>query len=185
MEKLTDTVESAWMEYSKQLLSFIRTKVDSSKDAEDILAEVFYKLAKLSELSRIPTKLPNWLYRVTYNTIIDYYRKKKPTVALPDELSNPTSEPEAISKLSACILPIIEELSDTYRYPLLLAEIDEKSHQEVADILGISLSATKSRILRGRRKLKDLMSKRCTFYHDKNGQLIDFKENIVPIIDHS
>ena len=169
-------IETAWNKYHRKLLSFIRTKINSHEDAEDVLADVFIKLARQAESSRIPQKLPNWLHCVTRNSIIDYYRTKRPTETLPDELAQNRSEPQAISTLSACLMPIIEELPDSYRLPILLSEIEGKSQQQVAETLGLSLSAVKSRILRGRKKLKDLMAKRCTLYHDESGQLVDYKE---------
>jgi RNA polymerase sigma-70 factor (ECF subfamily) len=166
----------AWGEYRQKLHSFILTKVNSSEDAEDILADVFLKLAQQTQLSRVPQKLPNWLYRVTAHAIIDYYRTKKPADELPRDLMEDRIEPQAISTLSVCIRPMIDELPNTYKLPLLLSEIDGKSQKQVAEELGLSLSAVKSRILRGRKKLKDLMAKRCTLHHNKSGQLVDYEE---------
>jgi RNA polymerase sigma-70 factor (ECF subfamily) len=174
--KEEEYLEKAWEAYSKKLLKFVRSKVKTDQDAEDILAEVFVKLAKQTNLSKVPHKLSVWLYQVTRNAIIDYYRSQKPLETLPDNLLDETQEPQTITMLSACIVPIIEELPETYRVPLLLSEIAEKPHKQVAEELGISLPAVKSRILRGRKRLKNLMAKRCTFYHDDSGQLIDFKE---------
>jgi RNA polymerase sigma-70 factor (ECF subfamily) len=172
-------VEKAWNDYSKKLLNLIRNKVKTHQDAEDILAEVFVKLANQTELSKVPHKLSVWLYLVTKNTIIDYYRSQKPFEALPDDLIAEAQEaPQAIASLSACIIPIIEELPETYRAPLLLSEIAGKSQKQVAEELEISLPAVKSRILRGRKRVKNLMAKRCTFYRDESGQLVDFNEKI-------
>lgn len=176
MNKNDHYLEIAWKEYNEKLFSFICAKVNSLEDAEDILADVYVKLVRQTELARIPQKLPNWLFRVTRNTLIDFYRTKKSLEALPEDLIEDISEPQAISTLSDCILPIIEALPEHFRLPILLSEIEGKKQKEVAEELGLSLSALKARLLRGRKKLKDLMSKRCTFYHDENGQLIDYKE---------
>lgn len=169
-------LEAAWNEYRAQLLAFIRAKVRSREDSDDILADVFLKLARQTELARIPRKLPNWLYRVTNNAIIDYYRARRPLETLPEEWVRDEPAPEAISTLSACIMPILEELPETYRIPLLLSEIRGKKHREVADELRLSVSAVKSRILRGRKRLKDIMAKRCRFHYDKHGKLVDYEE---------
>jgi RNA polymerase sigma-70 factor (ECF subfamily) len=176
MNKEGDYLEIAWREYNRKLLSFIGSHVNSPEDAEDILADVYLKLARQAELKRIPQKLPNWLFSVTRNTIIDFYRTSKPTVAVPEDLQEEVPEPQAISTLSECIRPIIEELPETFRLPIVLSEIQGKKQKAVAEELGLSLSALKSRILRGRKKLKDLMAKRCTFYHDESGRLVDYKE---------
>ncbi len=81
---MTD-VETAWFEYRKKLLSFTRSKVATLDDAEDILSDVFAKLAKVSLEGRAPDKLSAWLYRVTKNSIVDYYRAKKTTEPLSNE----------------------------------------------------------------------------------------------------
>jgi RNA polymerase sigma-70 factor (ECF subfamily) len=176
MNKKQERLEAAWRKYSGNLLSFIRSKVNSYEDSEEILADVFVKLAKQAQLSGVPQKLPGWLYLVTNNSIIDYYRTKKTIKELPDNLTQEHDEKDAISTLSACLIPLIEELPDSYKLPILLSEIEGKTQKQVAEELRLSLPAVKSRILRGRKKLKDLMVKRCTFYYE-NGKLIDYYEN--------
>ncbi len=176
MNKASEYIENAWNKYNEGLMYFIRARVQSYDDAEDILSKVYLKLAYQTETSRIPQKTPSWLYRVTKNTIIDFYRTRKPTEAISDEFKEEVPERQAISTLSECILPIINELPEVYRLPILLSEIHEKKQKDVANELGLSLSAVKSRIVRGRKKLKQLMAKRCTYYYDESGLLIDYKE---------
>lgn len=176
MEQKINLLETTWKEYSKALLSFIRRKINSYEDAEDILADVFVKLAKQTELSRIPDKLPSWLYRVTRNAIIDFYRTHRPFEELPEDLVQERPEPQVLTELSACLIPMIQELPDIYKLPILLSEIEGKKQSQVADDLGISLSAVKSRILRGRKELKAIMAKRCTLYRDKSGRVLDYKQ---------
>jgi len=79
-------IENAWKEYNRGLLSFIRRKINSPEDAEEILSNIYLKLATQVELSRIPQKLPAWLYRVARNSIIDFYRTKKTSEKLPEDL---------------------------------------------------------------------------------------------------
>lgn len=176
MSSANTHIEKAWNEYSKQLHEFIRARVNSQEEAEDILANVFLKLVNQTESSQAPYTLSNWLYRVTRNTIIDFYRSKKALDSLPQDLVQEMPDPEAIATLSRCIMPIIEELPEPYRLPILLSEIQEKKQSEVAKALGLTLPALKSRILRGRQKLKDIMSKRCTYEFNHKGQLVDYKE---------
>jgi RNA polymerase sigma-70 factor (ECF subfamily) len=178
MNKPRDYMEEAWFEYNERLLRFIRTHINSPDDAEDILSMVYLKLAQQTEMSRVPQKLPNWLYSVARNVIIDFYRTRKPMENIPDDLQEETPEPQAISTLSECIHPIINELPETFRLPILLSEILGKKQKEVAKELDLSLPALKSRVLRGRKKLKALMAKRCSYYYDENGQLTDYKENL-------
>jgi RNA polymerase sigma factor (sigma-70 family) len=62
--------------YGKQLLGFIRQRVNTDEDAEDILQDVWYQLSSVPELEAIE-QIGSWLYRVARNRITDKYRKKK------------------------------------------------------------------------------------------------------------
>ena len=63
--------------YGKQLLGFIRQRVNTDEDAEDILQDVWYQLSTVPEIEAIE-QMSSWLYRVARNRIIDKYRKQKP-----------------------------------------------------------------------------------------------------------
>ncbi len=145
-------VEKAWVEYQPQLLSFIRKKVATSEDAEDILSDVFVRLATTTK-SAIPDNLSSWLYHVTKNRIVDYYRSQKKFEQLPNDLEEESENISAIQQLSKCMLPMIKALPKTYQQSLLLSEVEGKKYKEVAIELSLSVSAVKSRILRGREKL--------------------------------
>ena len=80
MEKkpLKNNIESVFTEYSPRLLGYIRSQVSSHEDAEDILQDVFYQLARTSDdgLSEIE-RVSSWLYRVARNSILNFWRKKR------------------------------------------------------------------------------------------------------------
>ena len=63
--------------YSKQLFGFIRQRVNSDEDAEDILQDVWYQLSSQPEVEAIE-QVGSWLYRVARNRIVDGYRKQRP-----------------------------------------------------------------------------------------------------------
>jgi DNA-directed RNA polymerase specialized sigma24 family protein len=91
MEQNQEYLVAAWNAYSRKLHAYIRKKIKSHEDSEDILADVFVKLAKQTEQSRIPHKLPHWLYLVTKNTIVDYYRRRRPLEELPQDFGSAQS----------------------------------------------------------------------------------------------
>ncbi len=169
-------VEEAWIEYRTQLFSFIRSRVELREDAEDILNEVFIKFLKKANDESIPDSIAAWLYRVTRNSLVDYYRAKKHTQALPQDLVAENVDTSIIIQLSSCLLPMIQALPETFQRALILAEIEGKKHQQVADELGVSLSATKSRILRGRERLLKTMVSCCTIYQNSAGDIVDYRQ---------
>jgi RNA polymerase sigma-70 factor, ECF subfamily len=82
-KKLLDQI---WHQYHTSLLSFIRRRVDVDDLAEDILQDVFIKAhLQLDTLERAD-QVQSWIYQIARNTIIDYYRTRKSTEPLPDEV---------------------------------------------------------------------------------------------------
>ena len=75
MEPRSNTIANSFKEYRKRLFTFIRGKVRTDEDAEDIMQDVWYQLSNTSE---IINQVGAWLYRVARNKIIDRYRKHKP-----------------------------------------------------------------------------------------------------------
>ena len=176
MNQKTTTVEQAWQDYRRKLISFIRSKVDTSEDAEDILNDVFVSLIKKTGDNETPDNIASWLYSVTRNRIVDYYRAKKSYVELPEDLASESADAGIIEQLSSCILPMIRALPESFQQPLILSEIEGKKYREIADELALSLSAVKSRILRGREKLHKSLVSCCILYRDNAGKLVDYDQ---------
>lgn len=71
-------IAEIFKDYGSRLKGFIRNRVDSTEDAEDILQDVFYQLAQADQMMKPIEQISAWLYTVTRNRITDLYRKKKP-----------------------------------------------------------------------------------------------------------
>ncbi|WP_036155170.1 sigma-70 family RNA polymerase sigma factor [Maribacter forsetii] len=168
------TFNEIWDKHKGHLLNFIKTKIDDEHNAEDILQEVSIKLH--GNLNR-KTEIKNhktWLFQVTRNTIADYYRKNKKH----SELSINQSEININSSACVCDLSgfvIQTYLPEKYSRPLYLSDIDQKPQQEIAELLDLSLTATKSRIQRGRKKLKELVSDCIDISYNNKDQVSDFQ----------
>ena len=171
----TIAVEHAWLEYRKKLLAFIRAKVETSEDAEDILNDVFSKLVKVASENKYPDNLVPWLYHVTKNRIVDYYRSKGRFEQLPEDLAEDHEKADAIKSISKCMLPMIQALPENYQQPLMLSEIEGQKYIEVANELHLTLSAVKSRILRGRKLLYGSILACCEIRRDNTGKVIDYE----------
>ena len=68
-----------WKKFNYELLNYIKSKVSDRYEAEDILQDVFIKIYKNIDQLDDEAKLKSWLYKITNNTIIDWYRKRKAT----------------------------------------------------------------------------------------------------------
>lgn len=163
-----------WDKHKGHLLNFIKTKMDNEHDAEDVLQEVSIKLHRnLTQKTEIKDH-KTWLFQVTRNTIADHYRKnkKEPKLSI--------NQPEINTCSSVCVCDlsgfvIQTYLPEKYSQPLYLSDMEQKPQQEIAEILGLSLTATKSRIQRGRKKLKDLISECIVIVYNDKGQICDFQ----------
>jgi RNA polymerase sigma-70 factor, ECF subfamily len=168
------TLEHIWHEFAEKLGQFIRSRVADPAAAEDILQDVFVRIQKRPGQLRDPAKLEGWLYLITRNAVIDYYRTRKETVELPEWLpAQPTGESHELVELKAAFRRMIYSLPEPYREALLLTEFNGLTQQQLAERAGISLSGAKSRVQRGREQLKDMLNKCCVFEFDRRGRVID------------
>lgn len=162
---------SEWENHKKQLKRYIDRQIDKPDIVEDILQEVYIKASINLQQLKVKGSLRSWLYRITRNTIMDYYRKHTTFEELPDEIAPEIKDPieENHKALSSCIKPLLQELPDKYRIPLELSELESMSQKDIAIKLGLSLSGAKSRVQRGRSKLRDIMLACCDFEIAKGG----------------
>ncbi len=146
--------------YGKQLLGFIRGKVPTDEDAEDILQDVWYQYSNLDELDAIDS-VSGWLYRVAKNKITDRFRKKR-TERLEDfsyenengeinfknVLLSDTQTPEdAFLKKMFWeeLMNALEDLPKKQRDVFIKSELEHKSLQQIADEAGENIKTIISR----------------------------------------
>ncbi|MPY23433.1 sigma-70 family RNA polymerase sigma factor [Shewanella psychropiezotolerans] len=161
----------AFSQYQSELLAFIGRKVSHKEDAQDILSAVFVKLLQQNDAPDSPIA---WLYQVTKNTIIDYYRTRRPNDELPQDLVADSKEESAFSEMSVCMKPMVMALDERYRDVLLLSDIEGMKQKAVAERLNLSLSAVKSRVLRGRELLATSLVSCCAPVVNAKGKVDDF-----------
>lgn len=167
--------EVIYREYRTKLLAFIRRRVGSRQAAEDILQDVFVKLLTRRDTVKQPGKLHSWLYQVTRNAIIDHRRASRRFETLPDELPAEEDDSPAARELARCLEPLIQALPDMYRDAVRLSEIREVPLKQVARAQKVSLPGAKSRVQRGRRRLKEMLMDCCRVEVSRSGQIIDYE----------
>jgi RNA polymerase sigma-70 factor (ECF subfamily) len=170
------STDQVWAQLSEDLRRFIRSRVPDTHVADDLLQETFVRIHRNIGTLQQTDRLAAWVYQIARNVLHDHYRQKSgASVALLDEV--PAVEDEK-RRLRACadqwFGQIVQHLPDKYRDAVQLSEIEGLSHQEVADRLGLSLPAAKSRIQRGRIMLKGILDQCCVFHFDRRGNLMDY-----------
>lgn len=163
-EAMKATAEQIWNEVSVRLGQFIRARVADPATAEDLLHDVFVKFQKRLDEFRDPAKVQGWLFLVARHAIIDHYRTHKPTSELTELLPAgplPLADAMEMKELHAAFGRIIHSLPEPYREAILLTQFEGLTQKELAQRLGISLSGAKSRVQRGRDRLKELLLDYC------------------------
>lgn len=167
-----NTIEKSWNDFSSQLLGYIISKVHHREDAEDILQEVYLKSLQSIASLREDSNLNAWLYTVTRNAINDYLRKKNGFIKEDFKSDLFAEEKEwSIKDNFCCLEPHINELPEKYKKVILMSEIEGLKHAEIANKLDLSLSAIKSRVVRGREMLKDKFVDCCQYHVNEDGKL--------------
>ncbi len=154
---LTDVVNT----YGKRLFGFIRDKVDSREDAEDLLQDVWYRFSRLTNLDELES-VSGWLFQVARSRVTDFYRKKRP-VPLEEQgyedeegewtikdilVATESQEPEMkqFRKLFwEELLKALDELPANQREVFVLNELEDLTMQEIADRTGENLKTIISR----------------------------------------
>ena len=155
-----DSADSAVRSHRSQLLEFIRRRVRTEEDAEDILQDVFYQFVSSYSITEPIEKLSSWLFAVARNRIIDWYRKRKhrgpqPVDAdtglplnLEDILFDPMQEPDEVyvhSLVWTELAEALDDLPEEQREVFVLHELEGKSFKEIAALTGESVNTLLSR----------------------------------------
>ncbi|HEY5594089.1 MAG TPA: RNA polymerase sigma factor SigZ [Nitrospiria bacterium] len=164
-----------WNEFHKGLRAFIARRVGSPADVEDILQEVFLRIHKNIAVVKRPSRLTAWIFRITRNAIIDHYRAAGKRNGIPSGLSAEMPAGEKGPELSACLRPMIERLPDHYRDAVVLVELEGMTGTAAAGRLGLSASGVKSRVQRGRKKLKEMLTACCHIELDPRRGIADYE----------
>jgi RNA polymerase sigma-70 factor, ECF subfamily len=168
-------LETVWTDVASKLRGYIRTRVRDHAAAEDILQDVFVKAHSRIAQLKSPEKLQGWLFLIARNAVADHYRKSRPHEELSADLATEAQDPEFENacQLRAAFRRMIEELPAPYGQALTLTEFEGLTQKQLAERLGISLSGAKSRVQRGRDKLKEALLDCCQLEFDRRGQIID------------
>ncbi len=160
-----------------RLRNFIRRRVRDSRDAEDILQDVYYELVEANRLLVPIEQVTGWLFRVARNRIIDLFRKKKPeslddavawddedrVLRLEDLLPSPEAGPDALFERSVLLEELemaLEELPGEQREVFVAHEIEGRSFKDMAAESGVSVNTLLARkryaLLHLRERLREI-----------------------------
>jgi len=160
------SAEQVYHDYAPRVYNMARRMVPAA-DAEDVTQDVLLQVVRKLPSFRGEAALPTWLHRITVNAALSHRRKRAvreehrvrdPLDALLEEVrtapvSRGTVGPDAVlerSETQRLIDAAVAELPPLYRDVFVLADVDGLPNQAIADALGVSVAAVKSRLHRAR-----------------------------------
>jgi RNA polymerase sigma factor (sigma-70 family) len=149
--------------YSKAMFNICVRMLNSREEAEDLLQESFTDAFLKLNSFRYESSFGAWLKRIVINKCINSIQKKKVELVFPEHQVEPSPKEEKVDygQIEMDIRKIhnaMEKLPDGYRVIFSLYALEGYDHSEIAQILEISESTSKSQYLRAKQKIRDLLN---------------------------
>ncbi len=154
-------LDELYRRYAPKLFGICIRYGKNQQEAEDILHDGFIRILKYLKEFRHEGSFEGWLRRIMLNTAINYYKKNTKYFADVDIGNVGDSDVFNNSVLDALslneLLDVIKSLPDGYRLVFNLYVVEGYKHKEIAEILGISESTSKSQLMKARKALKKIL----------------------------
>ena len=167
--------------YSGPLYRLALKMLGNAPDAEDALQNTFLKAFQHIDTFEGRSSLSTWLYRIASNEALMLLRKRRPETSFSDIPSEDDNEQniDPVQFTDWCCLPeeeflsaearsaldrAVQHLPETLRIVFVLRDIEDLSIQETSQVLGLSETAVKTRLLRARLRLREELS---SYYGDR------------------
>lgn len=170
-----------WQDVSTRLRPFVRRRVGSDVDADDVMQNVLLRAHRGIDALDNEERIDAWLHRIARNAIADHYRDRQRHPVARADAPEGSHAPfdaqgdDAAEELASCVALFATLLPSPYREAITLTELEGRTQKEAAQMLGISLSGMKSRVQRGRKKLRGLLEQCCTIEVDVRGRVVGYE----------
>jgi RNA polymerase sigma-70 factor (ECF subfamily) len=169
----------AWKELERHLRPYLARRVASPSDIDDLLQDIFVRLHQGLSTLQDEERFGGWVYRIANNAVVDKARQRAraPHVDLRDHIDPDAAADYADenlqSELGECVALFVSRLPSPYREAVTLTELEGLTQKEAAEMLGVSLSGLKSRVQRGRDKIRHMFEECCQISVDCRGRVIE------------
>jgi RNA polymerase sigma-70 factor (ECF subfamily) len=165
--------------FYERVRKFILASVRDESAADDLVQEAFMRIQQNLDSVRDPGKVSSWVFRIAHNLCHDHFRTQKKLSSheeihegLVNLQQTPLQKEMEQGEMSQCVQNQLNLLPESLRSVLILSDVMEFSHQEIADILGLTMANVKVRLHRARKKFSAILEEGCTFEQDERNILI-------------
>jgi RNA polymerase sigma-70 factor (ECF subfamily) len=169
----------AWKELERRLRPYLARRVASAADIDDLLQDIFLRLHQGLSTLHDEERFGSWVYRIANNALVDKARQRAraPRADSSDDAvacaPADSVDEDLQADLGECVALFVSRLPSPYRAAITLTELEGLTQKEAAEMVGVSLSALKSRVQRGRDKLHDMFDDCCRMSVDGRGRVIE------------
>ena len=171
-QKAEDSFARAALPHMKSLYGAALQMTRDPAAAEDLVQETFLKAHRFWHRYQEGTNCKAWLFRVQTNLFINRNRRKNPSAALMDELDSAEQAPELYQgsgfydrpdiqaereRFPERVEQALQSLPEAFRLPVVLADLQDFSYREIAEIMGCPVGTVMSRLYRGRQQLQEAL----------------------------
>ena len=169
----------AWKELEQHLRPYLARRVASPADIDDLLQDIFVRMHQGLGALRDDERFGGWVYRIANSAIVDKARQRarapQPSSSVDAAIAAPADAADdgLQADLGECVALFVSRLPSPYREAITLTELEGLTQKEAGEMLGVSLSGLKSRVQRGRDKLRHMFEECCQISVDCRGRVIE------------
>lgn len=185
------TIDPDWLAVRDRVRDFVARRVAASADVDDVLQDALLRVHRALPSLADEERFGALVHRAAKSAVIDFYRRRSTrTSALERAAHEPrvdVVEPLDVmdatgasrfardleQELARCMRPVVDTLDEPYRAALVAVELERKTQVEAAREAGVAVSTMKSRVQRGRVKLREALESCCTFALDARNRVVD------------
>ncbi len=177
---ITPDMRRAYGALEARLRPFVARRVSDASSVEDVMQDVFLRMHRSLADLREDERFGPWAYQVARSAIAEHRRARARHPLAHGEPPEPAVDPSegrddraVEQQLAAYIAAFVAMLPTAYREALTLTELEGLTQKDAAEMIGVSLSGMKSRVIRGRERLRKLLDECCEIGLDARGRVID------------
>jgi len=170
--------EQVWLAMRKQLAGFFRRRVADEHTVEDLVSETFLRVHAALDSVQDEDRIDAWVWRIARGVLVDHRRR-----ARSEELESPEGveqqDGEAANfnaEVNSWLAEYLaKQLPEEQREAVELSDVQGLTQPAIAQRLGLSLTATKSRVQRGRQRLRELVASCCHLEFDSHENVVGYR----------